>query len=115
MSDHHPLGPRATFPHPDRKTDETGAFCSEGILTFVVGVASWWMVYDWPDSARFLSPEDQIRIQRRLLAAKQGTVAENSGREYMYEALKDWKTYGYMFIYMGCLMPLYAFSLFLPT
>jgi hypothetical protein len=30
-------------------------------------------------------------------------------------ALKDWKTWGYAVIYMGCLCPLYCFSLFLPT
>lgn len=90
-------------------------FILEGIATTLAGVASFFMVYDWPATAQFLSPDDRIRIQRRLLLAKHGQYADGYDRRYIYEAFKDWKTYGYMFIYMGCLMPLYAFSLFLPT
>lgn len=73
------------------------------------------MVFDWPDTARFLSPEDRIRVQRRIILDRQGHTAEDFDKRHIYEALKDWKTYGYMVIYMGCLVPLYAFSLFLPT
>lgn len=29
--------------------------------------------------------------------------------------MRDWKTWAYCVVYMGCDMPLYAFSLFLPT
>ena len=73
------------------------------------------MVYDWPSTARFLSPEDGIRLQRRILLAKQTASVEGSGKKYIVEAFKDWKTYAYMGMYAGCLMPLYAFSLFMPT
>ncbi|KAF4471992.1 major facilitator superfamily transporter [Fusarium albosuccineum] len=58
-------------------------FIIEGLATVAVGVACWWMVFDWPDTARFLSPDD--------------------------------RTYGYMAINAGALVPIYAFSLFLPT
>lgn len=88
---------------------------SEGIVMTVLGVFSWWMVFDWPETARFLEADDRVRLQRRLILDKQGPTAEGYDKRYIYEAIKDWKTYGYMFIYMGCLMPLYAFSLFLPT
>jgi hypothetical protein len=81
----------------------------------LIGVACWWMVFDWPASAQFLSLDDRVRLQRRLILAKQGHVADDFDKRYIFEASKDWKTYGYMLIYMGCLMPLYAFSLFLPT
>ncbi|KAF7561324.1 hypothetical protein G7046_g2825 [Stylonectria norvegica] len=90
-------------------------FILEGIATVFVGVFCWWMVFDWPDTARFLSPEDRIRVQRRLIMDRQGRVAEDFDKRHIWAAMKDWKTYGYMVIYMGCLMPLYAFSLFLPT
>lgn len=46
---------------------------------------------------------------------RQGLTADDFDKRHIYAALKDWKTYGYMVIYMGCLTPLYAFSLFLPT
>lgn len=90
-------------------------FIIEGLVTVAAGIASWWLVFDWPETARFLSADDKIRVQRRLVADRQGKTAEGFDKRYMYEALKDWKTYGYMVIYMGCLVPLYAFSLFLPT
>ncbi|KEY69376.1 hypothetical protein S7711_08132 [Stachybotrys chartarum IBT 7711] len=90
-------------------------FILEGIVMAVLGVFSWWMVFDWPETARFLEADDRVRLQRRLILDKQGPTAEGYDKRYIYEAIKDWKTYGYMFIYMGCLMPLYAFSLFLPT
>jgi MFS family permease len=90
-------------------------FILEGLATTLVGVCCWWMVFDWPETAQFLSPDDKIRVQRRILLDKQGPTAEEFDKRHIYEALKDWKTYGYMVIYMGCLIPLYAFSLFLPT
>ncbi|KAJ9629129.1 hypothetical protein H2204_008918 [Knufia peltigerae] len=90
-------------------------FILEGLVTALAGVASWWMVHDWPETARFLTNEDRIRVQRRLILDRQGRTAEDFDKRHIYEALKDWKTYGYMVIYMGCLVPLYAFSLFLPT
>lgn len=90
-------------------------FIIEGIATVFAGIFCWWMVFDWPDTARFLTPDERIRIQRRLILDRQGHAADDFDKRHIYEALKDWKTYGYMVIYMGCLVPLYAFSLFLPT
>jgi MFS family permease len=90
-------------------------FIIEGLATVVVGGFCWWMVFDWPDTASFLTPEERIRVQRRLILDRQGRTAEDFDKRHIYAALKDWKTYGYMVIYMGCLTPLYAFSLFLPT
>ncbi|KAK1959993.1 major facilitator superfamily transporter [Colletotrichum sublineola] len=90
-------------------------FIIEGLATIFVGIFCWWMVFDWPENARFLTPDERIRVQRRLIADKQGRTAEDFDKRHIYAALKDWKTYGYMVIYMGCLVPLYAFSLFLPT
>ncbi|KAF4470265.1 allantoate permease [Fusarium albosuccineum] len=90
-------------------------FILEGLATVLVGLFCWWMVFDWPDTARFLTEEDRIRVQRRLIMDRQGRTAEDFDKRHIFAAMKDWKTYGYMVIYMGCLMPLYAFSLFLPT
>lgn len=90
-------------------------FIIEGLVTVLAGLFCWWMVFDWPDTASFLSPDDRIRVQRRLILDRQGRTAEDYDKRYIFAAMKDWKTYGFMVIYMGCLTPLYAFSLFLPT
>ena len=91
-------------------------FILEGLLTVVVGVLSFWMVHDFPDEARFLSEADRARVIRRLKLDQQSSAEHEEWRvSYLWAAIKDWKMWLGMAIYMGCDMPLYAFSLFLPS
>ncbi|KAI0125646.1 major facilitator superfamily transporter [Xylariales sp. AK1849] len=91
-------------------------FILEGLLTIIVGAASFWMVHDFPDDARFLSDEDRARVVRRLKLDQQSSAEhEEFKTTYLWQSLKDWKMWLGMVIYMGCDMPLYAFSLFLPS
>lgn len=91
-------------------------FILEGLLTILIGFISFWMVHDFPDEATFLSTEDRARVIRRLKLDKQASASHESfSKEYFFQALRDWKMWLGMVIYMGCDMPLYAFSLFLPT
>jgi hypothetical protein len=84
-------------------------------MTVFVGAFCWWMVFDWPETAGFLTPDERLRVRRRLVADNQSSTAEHYDKRHIYAALKDWKCWGFAVIYMGCLCPLYAFSLFLPT
>lgn len=89
---------------------------SQGLATIIVGIVSYWMVHDFPDEAKFLSPEDRARVIRRLKADKQSSAEhEEFKMDYFWASVKDWKTYAFAVIYMGCDGALYAFSLFLPT
>ncbi|KAL8777120.1 MAG: hypothetical protein Q9213_008001 [Squamulea squamosa] len=91
-------------------------FILEGIATVLIGVASFWLVFDFPDEATFLSPVDRERVIRRLKADQQSSAEhEDFQMSYFWASVKDWKTWLYAVIYMGCVGPLYAFSLFLPT
>lgn len=99
----------------------------------LVGIASFWMVYDFPDEATFLSDADRQRVIWRLKADQQSSAEHEDFRSsYFWASVKDWKTYTSAIIYMGCELsmpwfllnlltflpgdgPLYAFSLFLPT
>ncbi|KAI9833490.1 MAG: hypothetical protein M1819_003648 [Sarea resinae] len=91
-------------------------FILEGLATFLIGLVSFFMVYDFPDEARFLSEEDRLRVIRRLKQDQQSSAEHESFKmAYFWAALKDWKTYLSMVIYMGADCPLYAFSLFIPT
>ena len=91
-------------------------FILEGLATVLVGIASFWMVFDFPDEAHFLSDVDRQRVIRRLKADQQSSAEhEEFKMEYFWASIKDWKTWLYAVIYMGCDAPLYAFSLFLPT
>lgn len=91
-------------------------FIIEGAATVVVGLLSFFMVHDFPDEATFLSPEDRARVIRRLKLDNQSSAEhEEFKMAYLWAAVGDWKTWMGMFLYMGPLMPLYSFSLFLPT
>ncbi|EEH35030.2 hypothetical protein PAAG_06077 [Paracoccidioides lutzii Pb01] len=91
-------------------------FILEGLATILIGIASFWMVQDFPDEATFLSVDDRKRVIRRLAADKQSSAEhEDFKMEYFWASVKDWKTYTSAIIYMGCDGALYAFSLFVPT
>lgn len=91
-------------------------FILEGLATILVGIASYWMVHDFPDEAKFLSDDDRARVIRRLKEDKQSSAEhEEFKMDYFWASVKDWKTWAFATIYMGCDGALYAFSLFLPT
>ncbi|KAI9842448.1 MAG: hypothetical protein M1837_007117 [Sclerophora amabilis] len=91
-------------------------FILEGIATVALGVASFWLVYDFPDSATFLSEPDRIRVVRRLKLDNQASAEKEEFKMiYFWASVKDWKTWTGAMIYMGADGALYAFSLFLPS
>lgn len=91
-------------------------FILEGLTTVIIGVASIWMVHDFPDQATFLSSDDRLRVLRRLKEDRQASAdPETFSWKHVTASLTDWKTYTSSLIYMGCGGGLYAFSLFLPT
>lgn len=74
------------------------------------------MVHDFPDTATFLSEQDRARVIRRLKEDQQSSAEhEQFKMAYFWAAIRDYKMWLGMIIYMGVDMPLYAFSLFLPT
>lgn len=93
-------------------------FILEGILTVLAGIASFYMVLDFPHETKHLTSDEKERVLRRLADDQQlgsSTPETEFKSSYLVSALKDWKTWLSMAIYMGCDMPLYAFSLFLPS
>ena len=91
-------------------------FILEGLATIVIGFISFWLVYDFPDQAKFLSEADRIRVLRRLALDQQSSAEhEEFKMSYFWASVKDWKTFTGAIIYMGADGSLYAFSLFVPT
>ena len=91
-------------------------FILEGLATVILGAVSPFFVHDFPDEATFLSPQDRARVIRRLKDDNQSSAEHEEFRmAYFWAAIKDWKVWCFMVIYMGCDGALYAFSLFLPT
>ncbi|KAF4952159.1 hypothetical protein FGADI_6955 [Fusarium gaditjirri] len=91
-------------------------FILEGLMTIAVGIISFWMVHDFPTDAKFITEEERARVIYRLTADKQSSAQDEQFKmKYFWQSITDWKTYCGMLIYMGPLMPLYSFSVFLPT
>ncbi|KAF7356463.1 High-affinity nicotinic acid transporter [Mycena venus] len=91
-------------------------FILEGLATVLAGAASFWIIQDFPDTAKFLTEAERTVVIRRLQSDDQFSAAgENLKWKYIWKSLLDWKTWVGMAIYVGADMPLYAFSLFLPS
>ena len=74
----------------------TWIFVWEGLLTFFISIASFWMVHDWPDQAKFLTPFERAFVLHRL-RADQGLAGEGTfNSTVIWDALKDWKVYTMM-------------------
>lgn len=99
----------------------THSFILEGLLTVLVAIISYFVLYDFPDTAPFLTIEERAWATHRLKyqgSAKSGRkIAESDHFEWKYvrQALTDWQLYVCLFMYWGIVCPLYGISLFLPT
>lgn len=89
-------------------------FILEGLLTFVVAVAAYIIMQDYPATAKFLTPEEREEVQARLKRDR-SSLADEFDMKYFWQALKDWKIYCHMFITIFVYTALYSYSLFLPT
>jgi len=91
-------------------------FILEGLLTVVAGAVSFWAVHDFPIEAKFLTDKEKARVIHRLRQDNQSS-AEHEAFDmfYLWSSLRDWKMWVGMAIYMGATVPLYAFSIFLPS
>ncbi|CAN8100244.1 unnamed protein product [Discula destructiva] len=89
-------------------------FILEGILTFLVAVAAFWIMYDYADTASFLSVAEKKEVKNRLKLDR-SSLADEFDMKYFWNALKDWKIWVHMFITIGIYTSLYSYALFVPT
>ncbi|KAI1793868.1 MFS general substrate transporter [Ganoderma leucocontextum] len=91
-------------------------FILEGLFTIICAIASFFILSDFPDTAKFLTEMERVWVVRRLQAdMKFSAGGESFKMKYVWQALSDWNTWLAMGIYMGFDGPLFAFSLFTPT
>lgn len=77
---------------------------------------SIWLCQDFPEDAKFLSPEERKFIVQRLQADQKFSAAGEAFKwDSLFKAVVDWKTWVGMMIYAGVDGPLYAFSVFTPS
>merc|ERR1712000_501543 len=89
-------------------------FILEGIITFIVAIVAYFVMQDYPSTAKFLTEPERKEVTRRLVQDR-NALADEFDMKYFRQAMKDWKIWVHMFITIGCYTPLYSISLFLPT
>jgi MFS family permease len=77
-------------------------FILEGILTVLVGVVAPFFMYDFPETAKFLTEEERQYVIHSLRSqtvghdlAREGVVEEQAKfrMKYVLDALTDWQIY----------------------
>ncbi|KAG8680665.1 hypothetical protein FRC08_016118 [Ceratobasidium sp. 394] len=89
-------------------------FALEGIITVAIAGFAFFYLHDYPETARFLTPDERRAVRARI-TQDASSLATHFDRKFVWQALSDWKSWMQVVVYTGILIPLYAFSLFLPT
>ncbi|KAG2369026.1 major facilitator superfamily domain-containing protein [Suillus spraguei] len=82
-------------------------FCLEGIATVLVAILAFFYMHDYPETAK-LYIMDMVKQDGIHLSSHFDT-------RFVWQAMKDYKTYVQILIFLGLLVPLYAIALFSPT
>ncbi|KAI8996642.1 MFS general substrate transporter [Trametes punicea] len=90
-------------------------FIIEGLATVVVGFISFFILVDFPHTAKFLTPEERAYVVHRK-KYDNSSVGEEEHFElrHIWETLLDWQIWLHILVYMSIVAPLYGISLFLP-
>ncbi|KAK2038067.1 major facilitator superfamily transporter [Colletotrichum somersetense] len=90
-------------------------YSHEGIATVVIAVGAYWFIQNYPDTAKFISEKERRFIRARLAADSDATHTEKFTWGNVMEAIKDPKCWLYGLAFHTMSLPLYTFSLFIPT
>ncbi|KAK2007900.1 major facilitator superfamily transporter [Colletotrichum eremochloae] len=90
-------------------------FILEGIATVIIATGAYWFIQNYPDTAKFISEKERRFIRARLAADSDATHNEKFTWGNVMEAIKDPKCWLYGLAFHTMSLPLYTFSLFIPT
>jgi len=86
-------------------------FIIEGLLTIVIAIVSYWVIQDFPETAKFISEEESeyyfakshkravdrilgVFVIRRLQEdMRMSAAGEKYNKKYIWQSLSDWKTW----------------------
>ncbi|CAG8445702.1 5579_t:CDS:10 [Diversispora eburnea] len=90
-------------------------FLIDGSITILIALLAYFFISDYPETAKFLTNgERALAIKRLKYDAGSGHLTHFE-KEYILAAIKDWKVWSAMFIYIGIVIPVYSFSFFIPA
>ncbi|CAG8372358.1 unnamed protein product [Penicillium salamii] len=90
-------------------------FIIEGAPSCASAVLVWFILPDYPETCRFLTPEEKALARQRLsVEGGQGAAKAMSWSEAK-EVLTEWRLYAHYLVYFGISVPFSSLSLFTPT
>ena len=91
-------------------------FFIEGILTVVVGVVAYFMLFDGIEQAKFLTPTEKVYMADRLkFDGNDIPMNDEFAWKFVRAGLFDWKTLFTLICYVTTITPLYSIALTLPS
>jgi MFS family permease len=90
-------------------------FILEGIATVVISFASYWLVPDWPETAKFYTEDERAYWIRRLALDSEDTSMSHWDKRTARRVFGDFKIWCGTFMYMGIVTTGYSGSFFTPT
>ena len=79
-----------------------------------LALIAFFAMYDYPATAKFLTPEERVEVTRRL-EEDRSVLADEFKLSYAMDAFKDWKIWVHMMITICQFVPLYSVATFLPS
>ncbi|KAG6326312.1 hypothetical protein ID866_12777, partial [Astraeus odoratus] len=89
-------------------------FCLEGFATVSVAFTAYFFLHDYPDTASFLTDAERHYVIE-MLKQDSNNLSTEYRFQFVLQALKDYKVFVQIGIYIGTLVPGYAIALFMPT
>lgn len=89
-------------------------FIIEGTITTVVAAWAFYAFKDYPKTAKFLTEEEKVEVERRL-DEDRGSLNDEWHINWVWAAMTDWKTWMHCLNFFGVFTSVYSFSFFLPT
>ncbi|KAG2353815.1 MFS nicotinic acid transporter Tna1 [Suillus spraguei] len=91
-------------------------FMLEGLLTIVVAIIAFFVLVDFPSTAKFLTQEERAFVVWKK-KYDNSSVGEDERfmTRHVWAALRDWQIWLHIFMYISIVVPLYGITLFLPT
>ncbi|KAG1886503.1 MFS general substrate transporter [Suillus subluteus] len=91
-------------------------FMLEGLATIVVAIIAFFVLVDFPDTAKFLTPEERaFVVWRKKYDNSSVGEEERFAPRHVWAAFRDWQVWLHIPIYVSIVGPLYGITLFLPT
>ncbi|KAJ3316705.1 hypothetical protein HDU93_004293, partial [Gonapodya sp. JEL0774] len=89
-------------------------FILEGVASSFLGITTWFILPDYPQTCRFLNTREKEIVIGRLPPSGPSVVSKQMVASEIWDAFKDWRMYSLSFGLMLTLITAYAIAYFAP-